>query len=142
MKLIPISEHQDHEKILYDLLCERPAGAAISHKKMPTWEQHCAFVANHPYQSWHLIEADGIIVGTIYLSQKPRPSVAGNEIGIFIFKEHQRKSYGEQAITMLVEMHPGERMLANIAPGNEPSLKMFEKLGFKTIQHTLSLEAE
>jgi RimJ/RimL family protein N-acetyltransferase len=34
----------------------------------------------------------------------------------------------------------GGQFYANINPANEPSRKMFEKLGFRLVQHTYALE--
>jgi RimJ/RimL family protein N-acetyltransferase len=122
-------------RILYRLLEERPEYANISHKSMPTWEQHVEFKARHPYQSWMLIEVDDEIVGAIYLSRQ-------DEIGIGIFNAHQGKGHASRAIALLMRERGPRRFLANIAPANEPSHKLFEKLGFRLIQHTYSLEAK
>jgi RimJ/RimL family protein N-acetyltransferase len=151
MKLIPISEHPDHAKILYQLLEERPEYANISHKAMPTFDEHLNFIGQkpgawgsgrtHPYQAWFIAEewlsqSDGMQpVGSVYLTH-------ANEIGVSVFAKYQGLGFGEEAVRMVMELHWPRRFLANVAPGNEPSRKMFEKLGFKTIQHTLALEAE
>ena len=42
--------------VLWDLLVSRPAIANISHKVMPTWGQHLAFIDGRPYSVWYLIE--------------------------------------------------------------------------------------
>lgn len=141
MKLIPISEHPDHKKILFDLLAERPSSAFISHKNMPTWEEHCAFVANHPYGVWYLIEGDeqGEVVGSVYMTKPPRPSVAGNEIGIFIFQRFHGRGLATRAVKLLMEKHGSQRYLANIAPTNEASLELFKGLGFTLVQHTYEI---
>jgi RimJ/RimL family protein N-acetyltransferase len=153
VKLIPISEHQDAARILYQLLEERPAYANISHKAMPTWDEHLTFIGQkpgswgsgraHPYQVWHLVEewcclensCEHIIVGSVYLSH-------ANEIGVSIFRKYQGGGLGSRAVKLLMKEHGDRRYLANVAPANDPSRKMFEKLGFKTIQHTFALEAE
>lgn len=152
MKLIPISEHPDHAKILYDLLAERTPEQSISHKRMPTWEEHCLFLDDYyrrgssdaaymaAYRDWRLIDADDRIVGCVYLTHR-------DEIGVSIFGSEQRKGYGAAAAQKLMDFWRGgltapKRFLANINPANEASRKMFEKLGFKIIQHTYALEAE
>lgn len=142
MKLIPISEHPDAARILYDLLAERPAYANISHRAMPTWEEHRAFVetrdpmhgGEYSYREWFLIQA-GDIVGQVYLTER-------FEIGIQIRREYQGRGLGSHAVKMLMQIETWPRYLANVAPGNESSRKMFEKLGFRTIQHTLALDAD
>ena len=118
--------------VLYDLLYERTLEQSISHKKMPTIEEHKEFVASHPYREWHLICIDALIVGAIYLTKN-------NEIGIGILEHSKGHGYGKQAVKMLIDMHQGERLLANINPANEASIKMFEGLGFKLIQQTYEL---
>lgn len=145
MQLIPISEHPDAANILYQLLEERDPIVNISHKKMPTWEEHLAFVETHDpmcdgegeyaYRWWFLIEDENAIVGQAYLTQR-------FEIGIQIAHEHQGRGLGSRAVKMLMQMETWPRYLANVAPGNEASRRMFEKLGFKHIQNTYALEAE
>lgn len=139
MKLISISEHPDAARILYDLLAERPAEAAMSHKAMPTFEQHCAFVANHPYEAWDFIVVGDDIVGAIYLTPAPRKSIRGNEIGIFIFEAHQGQGYEPGAVRLLMKRHGSRRYLANISPSNPRSAKMFEAMGFSHCENTFEL---
>jgi RimJ/RimL family protein N-acetyltransferase len=115
-------------KVLYALLKEREPEINISHKAMPTWEEHLAFIDSHPYAVWNLIRAEGEWVGSIYLTK-------AREIGIFIFKDRQGNGYGKEAVQLLKAKYPG-RMLANIAPGNIKSQSVFEMLGAKRIQVT------
>ena len=120
---------------LYELLRERTEQQSISHKKMPTYQEHCRFVDSKPYKDWFLIEDHGEAVGAIYLTHQ-------NEIGVFIFKKYQGKGYGPLAIHMLMCRFPGERFLANINPNNAASIKCFTQLGFKLIQQTYELEEQ
>ena len=53
--LIKESDYQ----FLYDLLLQRNSDANISHKKMPTYEEHVKFVRSQPYSKWYIIEIDG-----------------------------------------------------------------------------------
>lgn len=129
MRLVNVYRHEDRSiKTLYDLLRERTPDQSISHRQMPSGEQHVAFVKSRPYQCWYLIDVDGVTVGSIYLSKQ-------REIGVFIFNEHKGKGYGKQAVELLMKQWPGH-FLANINPANEASRKMFEKLGFNRIQET------
>jgi RimJ/RimL family protein N-acetyltransferase len=143
-----IAEMRPATKFLYELLKERETHQNISHREMPSYEDHVRFVVSHPYREWFLIFnepplPDGCTlrliedpIGAIYLTNPPKPSQAGNEIGIFISKAYRGRGYGKQAVRLLMKMHPAERLLANIAPGNAESIAMFEKLGFKLCQHT------
>lgn len=146
--LIPVEEWgSDAVVFLYKLLEERDPIANISHKTMPSREEHRAFVESKPYAGWWLIvwsksvRVDGRWVenyfadpvGACYITKM-------GEIGIQIARGHQRKGYARTALNTLIEMHKGRRLLANVAPGNEPSQKLFEGFGFKLIQHTYELE--
>src|SRR3990167_6120096 len=129
IQLRPIQGVRDHIKILYDLLLEREDFMNISHKKMPVIAQHTAFVESNPYFQWLLIKNDdGSYVGSIYLTKQ-------REIGVFIFKRYQGMGYGKAAVIELRKRVPG-KMLANISPKNEKSIKFFESLGVKLIQNT------
>jgi cyclase len=109
---------------LYDLLAERTPEQSISHKEMPTYERHLAFVIGSPYYAWYLITTDDTVVGAIYLTRQW-------EIGIGIFRAHQRRGYARQAIEKLMDLHGRNgRYLANINPANEASIALFRKLGF------------
>lgn len=122
--------------VLYQLLKERPAEINISHRKMPTWDEHVAFFNSRPYQAWYLIEVDNVAVGAIYLTKPAGPSRAGDEIGVFLFEGARRRGYAKQAVMTLMERHGQRRYLANIAPSNAASTALFEGLGFRHIQNT------
>lgn len=125
-------------KLLYELLSERTAAESISHKRMPTWAEHVAFVHSHPYREWWLVfsteATNGTgFVGAIYLSK-------ANEVGVGILRSERRRGYASEALKILLGMHRDERMLANIAPGNMKSVTLFQKAGFKgPIQLTYEL---
>ncbi len=121
----------DH-KFLYNLLKERESSVNISHKKMPTYNQHTKFVSSNPYFRWYIIEYDGKNAGSIYLSKN-------NEIGIFLKKSFQGNKIGKIAVELLIQKHPRSRFLANINPKNKNSIKFFKKSGFNLIQYTFEL---
>jgi len=141
--LIPVEEWGgDAAMHLYQLLGERPASANISHKTMPSFEEHKTFLATKPYAGhWVISEFSdngrsvvNFAVGACYITKN-------DEIGIQIGSRYQRRGYARTALNTLIEMHKGRRLLANIAPGNEASRKLFEGFGFKHIQNTFELEA-
>lgn len=136
IRLVDVYTQPDALEILYELLKERPAEAAISHHAMPTFEQHRQFVTRRPYEAWYLLLGEGdAVLGSIYLTK-------AREVGIFIFQAHQRRGYAQKAIAMLREKHPG-RLLANVAPLNLPSIAFFEdKLGGRVVQITYELKEE
>lgn len=116
--------------LLYRLLQERSPLVNISHKKLPTWKQHMKFITSHPYKAWYLVCTGHEVLGAIYLSHN-------NEIGLFILKKYQQKSYGKKALSLLMRKHHAAgRFLANINPKNKPSIRFFEQNGFYHIQNT------
>lgn len=129
MKLRDVHETPGAVAVLWRLLEERPAVANISHRGMPTREQHEAFIASRPYKAWYLIEDAGRKVGAVYLTKN-------DEIGVFVLQGHQRRGYAKAAVTELMRRHPRGRYLANIAPANDRSAFLFGGLGFEHIQDT------
>lgn len=151
IELISVYDVPVAEKILYDLLIERTPEQSISHKEMPSYEQHQAFVRSQPYLAWYLIEEAEIIyrdgaspyaagiesgpvsyVGSVYLTRL-------REVGIFVFEQYKHSGYGTKALAEIRRLHPG-RILANINPTNTESRLFFQKHGAKLIQLTYELE--
>ena len=132
MKLVPIGREEKAVAILYALLGERTAEQSISHKGMPSWDEHEAFVRSNPYQAWYLLQEGDEYVGSVYLSKQ-------REIGIFIFERYARRGYGRQGVELLMQRWPG-RFLANINPANGRSIEFFQKLGFRHIQNTYAID--
>ena len=130
MKLKPVSK-SDY-RFLYDLLMERNPRANISHKKMPTYNEHVSFVSAKPYSKWYVILYRVNKVGSIYLTSQ-------NEIGIFIKKSFQNKQIGNIALRKLIQKNPKKRYLANVNPKNKKSIRFFKNNGFKLIQCTFEL---
>ena len=126
-----IIKNTDYE-FLYDLLLQRNPDANISHKKMPTYEEHVNFVKSSPYSKWYIIEVDEERAGSIYLTKQ-------NEIGIFLNEGLQEKGIGSNALNVLIGKNPDLRYLANINPENKKSIEFFKKLGFRLIQYTYEL---
>jgi RimJ/RimL family protein N-acetyltransferase len=131
---------------LYQLLAERPPEANISHRDMPTPEQHKQFVHRRPYAAWYLIEQHGRVdtlpesepgipgswpVGAVYLTQ-------AREVGIFVLRVHWGKGHARAALEELRRLHPGP-ILANVAPGNERSHRFFQAAGGRLISQTYEL---
>lgn len=114
---------------LYELLKSRDPRTNISHKKMPTYEQHIQFILSKPYSKWYIVLHNGKKSGSIYLTKQ-------NEIGIFFIKEMQGKNFGKRALKLLIKKNSRSRYLANVSPKNKKSIRFFQKNGFKLIQYT------
>ena len=128
MKLIDVYERDGSVPFatvdfLYQLLAEREPSESISHRVMPTFEEHIRFVESQPYRMWFIAEQEGQRVGAVYLSR-------ARELGIAISKAQRGRGLGSLALSaMLLRVSPG-RVLANINPANEASIALFRKHGF------------
>ena len=131
--------HGVYLKFLYDLLKDRlkQEYINISHKRLPTYEEHVDFVNNRSGYLVHFIicNADKLdeCFGCVYITEN-------DEIGVHIATPFQHKGYGSMAVMDLLEMYPG-KYYANINPLNTKSIKMFEKLGFKPLQVTYTIDS-
>lgn len=144
-RLVKVPHVPRAAEILWELMKEVEPHQAISHKEMPSWEEHLSFVGRYPYRAWYLIEADGVFVGMVFFSRR-------NEIGIRIFRAHHRKGHGKWAIAEIVRLWTKEvaksgrpsvqraAFIANINPGNAASQETFKALGFKHAQSTYVLD--
>src|SRR5215467_807960 len=135
MQLIPVETLPSIRVIpfLWAMLETRDPKVNISHKRMPTLDEHAKFVLNHPYRCWYIILQNGKWVGNIYLTKE-------NEIGINLVPEARGLGIGTQAVRQLMSKKGPGRYLANISPGNVDSQLFFEFLGFKLIQYTYEME--
>jgi GNAT superfamily N-acetyltransferase len=145
VRLQAVWDFPDASQFLWDLLNERQPHQSISHRGLPTREQHDAFVAFHPYRCWFIVLESfpdlGIAeapVGQVYATK-------ANKLGVTIKAEFQGRWLGKAAVKALMatcEPLPAiaavraGAWLANINPNNERSIHMFEELGFKHVSNT------
>ena len=122
-------------RFLYNQLKERESKINISHKNMPTFEEHSKFVMSNPYSKWYIILSKNKKIGNAYLTKT-------NEIGIFILKSIKIKGIGTIVLEKIMEENPRSRYLANVSPKNNKSSSFFKKNGFKLIQYTYELTLE
>lgn len=108
-------------QFLYDLLAEREDHQNISHKKMPIWEGHIAFIKSNPYKEWFVINEN---MGVVYITQL-------NEVGLQIKKEFQRKGLGSEVLKHLRKTYP--KLLFNVNPDNQKAINFLNKNGINKI---------
>ncbi len=132
MRLMSVYLYEEGRRwqVLYNLLQERTPEQSISHKGMPTYEDHKRFVESNPYAAWYFLcgEDYEMIYGSMYLTRD-------REIGLFVFEKYQHQGVGSLAMKELMKIHKGP-FYANISPENEASQKFFERHGFRHIQNT------
>lgn len=123
------SVNNSDAKFLFQLLEERDPRTNISHKNMPSYNEHIHFLKSKPYTKWYIIMKSKKKVGSIYLSKN-------DEIGIFISKKYQGSNVGKHALSQLIDKNPRKRYLANVNPKNKRSIRFFKNNDFKLIQNT------
>ena len=134
-------------EFLYELMKERDPEINISHRELPTFAQHMAFIESRAFRLWYLIDVKEGPIDYLgwagYVSATYR-----NEIGTVLKKSARGRGIGPEALREFIGRNeplppdPGERngrWLANIAPTNEHSKHVFQKLGFLKIQETYAL---
>ena len=122
-------------KFLFEILEEREQRVNISHRKMPTFEQHKKFVASKPYSKWYVILQGIEKAGSIYLSKQ-------NEIGIFLKKGSHYAGIETMALKLVMKKNPKKGYLANVNPKNKKLIEFFKNNNFKILQYTYELNCE
>ena len=118
---------------LHNLLAQRNSIVNISHKRIPTWEEHVRFVKSKPYSKWYIIYNKDEKIGSIYLSKQ-------SEIGIHLLKKYEKESIHLESIKKLMLLNSKIKFRANVSPKNKNYIMLFEKLGFEMVQHTYELD--
>ena len=118
---------------LYDLLKNKDPNANISHKKMPSYDEHVEFVMSKPYTNWYIIEYDKKNVGTIYLSKQ-------DEIGISINKDYEYDQIVKSALELLMKLNQRKRYLANTSSKDVRSQEFLLKNGFTSLEYVYEMK--
>ena len=133
IKLKPVTKND--ALFLYDLLKTRDPLANISHKKMPSYNEHVNFILSNPYVVWYIIEYEGKNIGSIYLSKQ-------DEIGISLFDNLLYDKIGKNIIKFLMKNNPRKRYLAKISPRNKKLQNFFVNNGFTGLEYTYEITTE
>ena len=117
---------------LYDLLKNKDSNANISHKKMPSYDEHVEFVMSKPYTNWYIIEYEKKNVGAIYLSKQ-------DEIGISISNDYEYDQIVKPALKLLMKLNQRKRYLANTSPKDVRSQEFLLKNGFTGLEYVFEM---
>ena len=118
---------------LYELLKNKDPNANISHKKMPSYDEHVEFVMSKPYTNWYIIEYDKKNVGTIYLSKQ-------DEIGISINNNYEYDQIVKTALKLLMKLNQRKRYLANTSSKDVRSQEFLLKNGFTSLEYVYEMK--
>jgi len=118
---------------LYYLLATRSPAACISHRALPTWDQHLAYLEKISNE-WPAVKmvcenhsSSPVPVGYYYLTPM-------YEIGIHT--ERGKERYHREILEHIMRVHKGKRLLANVAPSNEFHHQLYRGAGFRLVQET------
>ena len=117
---------------LYELLKNKDPNANISHKKMPSYDEHVEFVISKPYTNWYIIEYDKKNVGAIYLSKQ-------DEIGISVNNDYEYDQIAKPALKLLMKLNQRKRYLANTSPKDVRSQEFLLKNGFTGLEYVYEM---
>ena len=117
---------------LYDLLKNKDPNANISHKKMPSYDEHVKFVMSKPYTNWYIIEYEKKNVGAIYLSKQ-------DEIGISVSNDYEYDQIVKPALKLLMKLNQRKRYLANTSPKDVRSQEFLLKNGFTGLEYVYEM---
>ncbi len=84
-------------QLLFDSLSKR--NHTISHRKMPTFEQHLQFVSNHPYRKWFLVYFQLEFKGHLYVKYD-------NAVGLHMSPDVTSSQLGELWLALTGQIAP------------------------------------
>lgn len=134
VSLIKVKRNNEHAIILYDLLKQRTH--KISHKSLPSFNEHLAFIINHPYRAWFFIGVNGSYIGSIY-------AYKNNGIGVSV--NPGKEIYIRQAIVIFLKKMKPLRPIKSVrsaefgvyaAPTDKHLISILESLGARLSQVT------
>jgi len=123
--------------VLYEQLKSRQF--SISHRMIPSYEDHCEFVRHNPYRAWFLVLRKGVAVGNIYVQYDNSVGLNGldalraGELGAII-----RALYDSvKPLPAISSLRFGD-FIFNVAAENETLQKKLEVLHWRVKQVTFA----
>ena len=122
---IELKKIEDKDFIfLYELLRERDPIYNISHKKMPSYDEHEEFIKTKPYANWYIIFLNEKKIGAGYLSFY-------DEIGISFLPDYDNEVIRKKSLIELVDKNPRKKYFANVNPKNQKYKEFLKEQGFE-----------
>jgi hypothetical protein len=139
LKFDSVRPDDNQIRVLYNLLEARKYN--ISHREIPSYDEHTLFVKAEPYRAWYIILYREKPIGSVYLTED-------NSVGLNI-EEEQIEQVLSGVINFVLERHkpnPGlkslrcDRFSVNVSPSNKKLISAMEKSGAEVIQICFALE--
>ncbi len=121
----------DHA-FLYELLQQRDPLGNISHKLLPTFEEHVSFIRSKPYSKWFLITKNNTRIGSAYITKS-------DELAIHLLLKNDNNKLKKQVLKLLIASCPRKRYLYNVGHQNTKLAKFLQEENFELIQFTYEL---
>jgi hypothetical protein len=131
LKLKPVDK-SDY-RFLFKNLKERKPIVNISHRKMPTYNEHVKFVLSKPYKKWYIILDRNKKIGSVYLTKD-------NEIAMHFCKGILDTRIYQITYDLITEKNPRHRYFVNISPKNSKIINLYKKNGFTLRQVTYAVD--
>lgn len=126
-------------QFLWDLFQQKPTHKKISSVQELSFDAHTAFVKNHPYEAWMIIELQSQDLGSVFLTKF-------NEVGISLLPAENHR-FLEVLKAIVEEFRPLPQIpsfrngsfVINSSVNDVKQITAVEQIGAKPIQVTHSL---
>jgi|TARA_B100002003_G_C14137467_1_gene547096 hypothetical protein len=113
---------------------------SISHKSVPSFDEHTEFVQNHPYRKWIIVKDTEIAIGNVYIQYNN--SIGLNVDSLVSCEQINKILKGIYAshspLPAVPSLRFGEFFL-NVASDNKMLQKKLSSLGFSEVERTFVL---
>ena len=132
--LIKVEKTTKDATLLFEILKKRTP--SISHKSLPTFQEHKNFVLNHPYRAWFIVKNNSDHIGTVYI-------LKNNSIGVNLIKE--KKTATPWVIKEILSKYKPLKEIKSVraaefdfhvSPRNADFVSILEKMGARLAQST------
>jgi UDP-2,4-diacetamido-2,4,6-trideoxy-beta-L-altropyranose hydrolase len=106
----------------------------------PTRQEHLAWLAarlSDPGCLMSLVLHGGEPAGVLRLDRLPAGRGGGREVSILVAPDRRGRGVGAAALALAPRLVPGERLVAEVLPGNAASLALFARAGYRAAEDGL-----
>jgi hypothetical protein len=137
LEFLSVTGSDKHVDALYSLLVQRRH--SISHKEMPSPQQHRQFVLSHPYRAWYLIKRGTEFVGSIYLTEQNTIGVSAPATGTVVIAAAVKYiTSHHKPLPPVPSIRPGD-FHVNVAIADTRLRRVLRQIGANAVQTTYRL---
>ena len=129
---IDMALNSSKEKFLYELLSER--NLSISHKKLPSYEEHLNFIKNNPYYKWVIVKQNKILIGSIYINKNNSVSIKLKNKYSHQLEHVLNKFEDTFSPQSEIKSYRKEQFFFNVNPNDQLMIKVLESKNYKISQ--------